>query len=300
MSSLRANWMVAARRPRLTHEPTNAWSITAGSVPAMRLSTVLAACAPSGTADWQLIRSGWPDGAAASPAATMRSSSTLVSVSSVSSRPSASVRSPLVAASSGTPKPAVQMVTALGTHCAVGEHDRVRADLRHHVGLEHGDSMFAQPLGDRPPARLGQRWHQLPAAHQRDGVALFGQLGGRLGAGQPGADNGDRGVGMQLVERGAQPLRLLEFRYGISEFGRAGYRRGYRAGAADRVDEVVIVQRGARRQLHFAGSGVDTGGAVDDERARPRRAACRSRPSRRSCLPRVGAAGSARRTSGAG
>ena len=31
----------------------------------MRLSTVLAAWAPSGPAAWQLIRSGWPDGAAA-------------------------------------------------------------------------------------------------------------------------------------------------------------------------------------------------------------------------------------------
>ncbi len=52
--------------------PTKAWSITAGAVPAMRLSTVLAAWAPSGPAAWQLIRSGWPDGAAQSPAATMR------------------------------------------------------------------------------------------------------------------------------------------------------------------------------------------------------------------------------------
>ncbi|MFI6801878.1 hypothetical protein [Streptosporangium canum] len=93
--------------------PVRAWSITTGSVPAMRLSTVLAACAPSGAAAWQLLRSGRPDGAAASPAATMRSSSTLVSVSSASSRPSASVRSPLADANSGTPKPAVQMVSAL-------------------------------------------------------------------------------------------------------------------------------------------------------------------------------------------
>ena len=58
-------------RPRLMHWPVNAWFTTAGWVPAIRLSTVLAACAPSGIAAWQLIRSGWPDGAAASPAATM-------------------------------------------------------------------------------------------------------------------------------------------------------------------------------------------------------------------------------------
>ena len=86
----------------------------AGAVPAIRLSTVLAACGPSCEADAQHMRSGWPDGAAQSPAATMRRSSTLVSVSSVSSRPIASVRSPLAAARSGTPKPAVQTVIALG------------------------------------------------------------------------------------------------------------------------------------------------------------------------------------------
>lgn len=45
----------------------------------------------------------------------MRSSSMLVSVSSVSNRPIGSVRSPLAAASSGTPKPAVQIVSALGS-----------------------------------------------------------------------------------------------------------------------------------------------------------------------------------------
>ncbi|EUA50683.1 hypothetical protein I552_1622 [Mycobacterium xenopi 3993] len=53
---------MACLRPRLTHWPTNAWFSTFGSVPAMRASTVLAACTPSGPAAWQLIRSGWPDG----------------------------------------------------------------------------------------------------------------------------------------------------------------------------------------------------------------------------------------------
>jgi|GEM_PF-5568980 len=69
------------------HCPVKPWSTIAGGVPAMRLSTVFAACAASGSAAWQLIRSGRPDGAAASPAATMRGSSTLASASSVSSRP---------------------------------------------------------------------------------------------------------------------------------------------------------------------------------------------------------------------
>ena len=94
VSSGRASWTVAYLRPRLMHCPVNAWLTAAAGVPAMRLSTVLAACAPSGMAAWQLIRSGWPDGAAASPAATMRGLSTQVSVSSVSSRPRASVRQP--------------------------------------------------------------------------------------------------------------------------------------------------------------------------------------------------------------
>ena len=59
-------------RPRLMQAPVKAWSMTAGAVPATRLSTVLAACAPSGEADWQLIRSGTPDGEEQSPAATTR------------------------------------------------------------------------------------------------------------------------------------------------------------------------------------------------------------------------------------
>ncbi len=62
VSSLRAIWKVAYERPRLTHCPMNAWLSAAGLVPAMRLSTVLAAWTPSGPAAWQLIRSGWPDG----------------------------------------------------------------------------------------------------------------------------------------------------------------------------------------------------------------------------------------------
>ena len=97
------------------HWPTNPMAIGAGCSPAIRLSTVSAACAPSGTAAWQLIRNGRSDGAAESPAATMRTSSTLVNVSSVSRRPRASVLSPLRSARSGTPNPAVQMVTVLGS-----------------------------------------------------------------------------------------------------------------------------------------------------------------------------------------
>ncbi len=70
---------------------------------------------------------------------------------------------------------------------------------------------------------------------------------------------------MQLVDRCAQPLRELQFGYGIGEFGRARHSCGHRAGAADRIDQVVVVQRRTRGKLHLAGSGVDAGGAVDHE-----------------------------------
>ena len=58
VSSGRASWTVAYERPMLMHCPVNAWLIAAAGVPAIRLSTVLAAWAPSGIAAWQLIRNG--------------------------------------------------------------------------------------------------------------------------------------------------------------------------------------------------------------------------------------------------
>ncbi|MBE1604489.1 hypothetical protein HEB94_001337 [Actinopolymorpha pittospori] len=115
MSLRWANWKMPARRPRLMHWPRNPSAMGAGCSPAIRCSTVSAACAPSGPAAWQLIRNGRSDGAAESPAATTRTSSTLVNVSSVRRRPRASVLSPLRSARSGTPNPAVQMVTVLGS-----------------------------------------------------------------------------------------------------------------------------------------------------------------------------------------
>ncbi len=51
---------------------------------------------------------------------------------------------------------------------------------------------------------------------------------------------------MQVIDGGAQALRLLQFRYGIGEFGRARHRCGYGAGAANRVDHVVVGERAAR------------------------------------------------------
>ena len=182
------------------HCPGMPYSNLAGAVPAIRLSTVLAACGASCDADAQHMRSGCPDGAAQSPAAMTRRSSTLVSVSSVSSRPSSSVCSPLAAARSGTPKPAVQIVTALGR---TAPSAKTTASGRTSVTTSVSSTATPQPgqhLGDRPTARLGQRRPQLTAADQRDFAALLGELGGRLDPGQPGADDGHRCVRVQVVE----------------------------------------------------------------------------------------------------
>jgi len=70
---------------------------------------------------------------------------------------------------------------------------------------------------------------------------------------------------MQLVDCCAQPLREFQFGYGIGEFGCARHSGRHRAGAADRIDDVVVVERMPHPKLHLARSGVDALGAVDDE-----------------------------------
>ena len=231
----------------------------------------------------------------------MRSSSTLVSVSSVSSRPSASVCRPLRAARSGTPNPAVQMVTRAGRTAPSAKHHRVRAAPRPpRRSRARRPRVSSSHLAiDRRPGSESDGASST-AAHQRDRAALLGQLGGRLDAGEPGADDGDRGVRVQLVDGGAQPLRVLEFRDGIGEFGCSGHRRRHRAGAADRIDDVVVVQRAARRQLAPCARRCRCGWRCRRPAGCRHRAACRSRRWRRRSRPRTGAAGSARRTSGAG
>ncbi len=183
----------------------------------------------------------------------------------MSSLPIPSVRSPLAAARSGTPKPAVQTVTALGRTAPSAKTTASGRTSVDHVGLEHRDAQLAQHLGDRATSRLGQVRPELTAADQRDVAPLLGELGGRLDPGQPGADHGHRCVRMQVVDDGAQALRLLQFGDGIGEFGRAGHGRRYDAGAADRVDDVVVVERRAGCQLHGAVGGVDAGCGVDDQ-----------------------------------
>ncbi len=72
----------------------------------------------------------------------MRSSSTLVRVSSVSRRPAESVVSPLCAASSGTPNPAVQTVTSLGSSRPSARRTASRVT---DVTLEPGPSRTVTP-----------------------------------------------------------------------------------------------------------------------------------------------------------
>jgi hypothetical protein len=49
-------------------------------------------------------------------------------------------------------------------------------------------------------------------------------VGGRLDAGEPAADHGDRSIGVQLLQPGTQPLRGLELSDLEREFGRPRHR----------------------------------------------------------------------------
>ncbi len=221
----------------------------------------------------------------------------LVSVSSVSSRPIASVRSPDRDARSGTPNPAVQIVTKLGSRLP---SESVTASAATAVTTDPGPSTISTPslrsrlATDRRPGvlRYGPRTR---TAHQRDGAALLGQLGGGLDSGRAGPDHTHRRAVVQLVEGEAQALGLLEIGDGISEFVRTGDCGTTRA-AAHRVDQIVVGQWRAAEQLHVPGLGRRCGW--------PRRspARCRGRGSRHSrrrrrrSRPPTGAGGSARRT----
>ena len=142
VSSVCASWMVPAPRPRLMHCPTNAWLITAGSV-----------AGDAGSAPcWRPARrAGSRPGsssAAAHPTVPRRprrrrsaSSSMLVSVSSVSSRPIASVRSPDRDGQIRHAEPGRPDRHGAGQPPAVGE--------RHRVGADRG--------GDRGPGRRRSR-----------------------------------------------------------------------------------------------------------------------------------------------
>lgn len=146
----------------------------------------------------------------------------LVSVSSVSRRPMASVRSPPVAARSGTPKPAVQMVSALGRTAppakTTAEDHGVGADLGHHIGLRRRDPQLgAITLAtDRRPGADSDGPSRPPQTNVTP-AALLGELGGDLDTGQSAPDHGHRCVAVQLDECSPGPLRLFQFRHGIGE-----------------------------------------------------------------------------------
>ncbi len=250
----------------LMHCPVNAWLTTAAGVPAMRLSTVFAACAPSGSAAWQLIRSGWPDGAAASPAATMRGSSTLVSVSSVSSRPSVSVCSPLRAASSGTPKPAVHTVTRAGQHRAVSpappRRDGPRRPSRSPARRRRGGAATWPPNGGRARSVTAPAFRRRPGCTGRPCSASSEAVSMPV---SPAPTTVTGAAGCSSSRALAEPLGLLEFGYRIGEFGGAGHCGRDHAGAADGVDQVVVVQHRAGRQFDGARGRVDPFGVVDQQ-----------------------------------
>src|ERR1700743_3927559 len=70
---------------------------------------------------------------------------------------------------------------------------------------------------------------------------------------------------MHLVQGTSGSRGSLEFGYRVGEFDSAGYRGGNHAGAADRVDQVIVGQHSPRRQLDGALRGGDPLGVVDDE-----------------------------------
>ncbi|SIK67238.1 Uncharacterised protein [Mycobacteroides abscessus subsp. abscessus] len=95
--------------------------------------------------------------------------------------------------------------------------------------------------------------------------AQIGQLGGHLDSCQARTHHGDLNIGAGRFQRYAQALCRFEFRERISEFRETGYAGGRRVSAADRVDEVVVVENIPRFQPDQPGGCVDPHGAVDNQ-----------------------------------
>ena len=214
----------------------------------MRLSTVLAACAPSGSAAWQLIRSGWPDGAAASPAATMRGSSTLVSVSSVSRRPERVGAQPAARGQVGHAEAGRPDRHRAGQLATVGEHAPRPAHLGDLVGPPARSRRAApaawRPTGGRP--RSGTAPSTPPHTSVTAGPARPARRRSRCRSARRRPRSPARRDAPRPVAARSR-CGLLEFRDGIGELGCTRAPVGHRAGAADRVDQVVVVQRRRRR-----------------------------------------------------
>ena len=234
----------------------------------MRLSTVLAACAPSGIAAWQLIRSGWPDGAAA---VTRGHDARIVDAGQrfvgeqpaqrVGAQPAA--RGQVRHAEAGRPHR-----HRAGQDRAVGQHHRVRS----RTSADHA----------RPRARRRRAW---PAAWPLTAAAA-GSATGPARPPQtsvtrrpcsasseavsmpvrPRADHGDGCVRVQLVQGVAQPLGLLEIRDGIGEFApRLAPWPAPRRCCRRRRSGSRSSARHRRSARPCAVGGVDPVGAVDDQ-----------------------------------
>ena len=215
-----------ARRPRLMHWPVNAWFSTAGSVPAMRLSTVLAAWAPSGmgglAAHPQRLARRCGRVAGGHDAGVVDAGQRLVGeqpAERVGAQPAAGGQ--VRHAEPGRPDR-----HRAGQLATVGEHYRVRAHLGHHRG-RRARRRRASPAAWRPSARPGSlRYGPSRPPHTsvttRPCSASSAAVSMPVG---PAPTTVTGASGMQSSMRSAQPLRVLEFRDGIGEFGRAGHGR---------------------------------------------------------------------------
>ena len=233
----------------------------------MRLSTVLAACAPSGSAAWQLIRSGRSDGEAASPAATMRGSSTLVRVSSVSSRPSASVRQ---AAGGGKSRHAeTRRPDRDGARRARVRRRSTTESGRTSVAwtwaVQDGDAELGQPLGDRRRPGAGGTGRARPP---QTSVTRRPASANSVAASTPSTrrrspSSARRGRQRRPWRRSA--LRQLQFGDRIGEFGGAGDTRAPRRCCRRRRSGSRSPSSSPRGELIGARGRVDAGRRVDDQ-----------------------------------
>ena len=215
----------------------------------MRLSTVLAACAPSGIGGLaahpqrQARRRGRVAGG--DDAGVVDAGQRLVGeqpAQRVGAQPAAGgqLRARRIRRSRSSPRWAAlrpsASTTASGAHLGhrrAGPSSTVDASRASHLATDRRPGSLRDGPSTPPQTSVTVR----PCSASSAAVSM---------PVRPGADDRDRGAGVQLVHGVAQPLRLLQFSYRISEFGGARDAPRARAGAAHRVDEVVVVQRRRR------------------------------------------------------
>ena len=230
----------------------------------------------------------------------MRTSSTLVNVSSVTRRPTASVVRPLQAARSGTPKPAVQIVTALGsvrpplswtaspvtavtvapTPCKTVTPSAAirRATARRPRGCRYGPSTSPHTRVTARPASASSAAVSMPVGPAPTTVT------GAVSGVAPSTGR----------SRCASSREAIGYACSAAPGARVG------AVAAHGVDQVVVVHRGARRQRHAPLGHVDPDHGVDHQPDAVGEDLSGSRRPRRRTRRPAGAGGSARRRSLAG